>query len=541
MTALPDWDTAGPTDAELATAAAAGDRGAFARIYDRYADRLHDFCAGMLRDRDAAADCVQDTFCTAATRLPQLREPDKLRPWLYAIARNEALRLIRNRRREQLSEDIPEMASGEPGPDTLAARTELADLVAEAAGGLSDRDRAVLELTYRHGLDGPELAEALGVSPVNANKMVQRLRDTIERSLGALLVARRARHNPNGCPELAAVLAGWDGTFSILMRKRIARHIETCPTCEQDRAQMVTPAALMAGAPMLIPAPTWLRAQTLTHARLVIPTTPSGATGQFTTGSTQNQPDSPPAHPPSTSAPTGSAGSGQVTADPPYPETVTGPSAKAPRDSRRAPGEHPANVNRDRVEHTDIADHHVNGAPRGRRRRLMLLAGLIAATLMTSLGLTIVWLYHPNTPVGPAGLTGTAPSTVTSTPAAPLTTTTAPNTPLPPPVLSTDTTAASTTALSSSQAPPPPPPTFSTTTTGAPIVYPPSIQSPAPTTVYNPSYPVTAPPPVFPTPPSPTKPPTSTPTSSAPPRPIAPTRRPPFPRPPVTTAPPIIE
>ncbi len=97
MTAAPNWDVLGPaeTDAELARAAAAGDRGAFAGIYDRYADRLHDFCVGMLRDRDGAADCVQDTFCTAATRLPQLREPDKLRPWLYSIARNEALRRIR--------------------------------------------------------------------------------------------------------------------------------------------------------------------------------------------------------------------------------------------------------------------------------------------------------------------------------------------------------------------------------------------------------------------------------------------------------------
>ena len=71
MTAVPNWDIMGPaeTDAELARAAAAGDRGAFAGIYDRYADRLHDFCVGMLRDRDGAADCVQDVFCTAATRL----------------------------------------------------------------------------------------------------------------------------------------------------------------------------------------------------------------------------------------------------------------------------------------------------------------------------------------------------------------------------------------------------------------------------------------------------------------------------------------
>jgi hypothetical protein len=72
MTALSDWDVCGPSgsDADLARASAAGDMRAFAVIYDRYADRLHDFCVGMLADRDGAADCVQDTFCIAATRLP---------------------------------------------------------------------------------------------------------------------------------------------------------------------------------------------------------------------------------------------------------------------------------------------------------------------------------------------------------------------------------------------------------------------------------------------------------------------------------------
>ena len=242
MTALPDWDIA--SDAELAGAAAAGDRAAFAGIYDRYGDRLHDFCVGMVRDRDAAADCVQDVFCTAAVQLPKLRDPDKLRPWLYAIARNEALRCIRQRRREEVVDELPETATGDAGPDTLAARTELAALIAEAAGGLSDRDRSVLELAYRHGLDGPELAEALGVSAGNATKMVSRLRETIERSLGALLVARRAQRNPQGCAELGAILAAWDGQFSVLLRKRIVRHIDACPTCEEDRRELVNPAVL---------------------------------------------------------------------------------------------------------------------------------------------------------------------------------------------------------------------------------------------------------------------------------------------------------
>jgi DNA-directed RNA polymerase specialized sigma24 family protein len=78
-------------DAELALAAAGGNQLAFSAIYDRYADRLHDFCVGMLRDGDAAADCVQDVFVTAATKLVQLQDPNRLRAWLYAIARHEAL------------------------------------------------------------------------------------------------------------------------------------------------------------------------------------------------------------------------------------------------------------------------------------------------------------------------------------------------------------------------------------------------------------------------------------------------------------------
>lgn len=276
MTAVPHWELVGPrdSDADLVRASLAGDRSAFAQMYDRYADSLHDFCVGMLRDRDGAADCVQDAFCIAATRLPQLREPDKLRPWLYSIVRNEALRALRERRRETPSEELPDETSNEPGPETLAARTELADLIAEAAGGLSERDQTVLELAYRHGLDGPELAEALGVSHTNAHTMLVRLRDTIERSLGALLVARGVRSNPAGCSELATILDGWDGHFNVLMRKRVARHIESCPTCDDERHRLVSPAALLGAAPPLVPAPTWLRERTLGDIRLAPTSTP---------------------------------------------------------------------------------------------------------------------------------------------------------------------------------------------------------------------------------------------------------------------------
>jgi RNA polymerase sigma factor (sigma-70 family) len=271
MTAVSNWDTVEPrtTDAELVRSSVAGDRAAFAQIYDRYADRLHDFCVGMLRDLDGAADCVQDTFVAAATRLHQLKDPDKLRPWLYSIARNEALRRIRDRRRETPTDEMPEVASDDDSLDTLTARTELADLISDVAGGLSDRDRAILDLTYRHGLDGPDLADALEVSHNNANAMVMRLRLTIERSLGALLILRRAQKNPEACADLREILTNWDGQFTVLMRKRVARHIESCFTCDEERRRLVSPSALLGAAPVFVPAPVWLREKTLGDIQLV--------------------------------------------------------------------------------------------------------------------------------------------------------------------------------------------------------------------------------------------------------------------------------
>jgi RNA polymerase sigma factor (sigma-70 family) len=378
MTAVPHWDIVGPadTDADLARAAAAGDRGAFAGIYDRYADRLFDFCVGMLRDRDDAADCVQDAFCTAATRLRQLRDADKLRPWLYAIARNEALRRLRDRRRETLSDELPETVSDEPGPETLAARTELADLISEAAGGLSDRDRSVLELTYRHGLDGPDLAEALCVTPANATKMVQRLRDTVERSLGALLVARRIRNTGAGCFELSVILDGWDGHFTVLMRKRIARHIESCPACHNDRQRLVSPVALLGATPVFIPAPAALRERTLDGIRLA--------------------PSADPINPDVAQAGAGGPAAGVGA------QTSIDPVAKQPRK---------------------------------RTRRVLRAIGLLAVVVAASLGLAIAWHQQKNVTIAPADIKGTATQPVNTAPSE--TASQTPSSPIPSPTATT--------------------------------------------------------------------------------------------------------
>jgi RNA polymerase sigma factor (sigma-70 family) len=258
-------------DADLVLAARSGDRAAWAGIYDRYADRLHDFCWSVLRDRDEAADAMHDTFITAYRRLDQLRDPSRLRSWLFAVARNEALSHARRRGRAVPTEEL-EVTATTGTPEDAAQTEELRALVWQAAAGLADRDRAALDLHLRQGLEGAALGEALGTSTSNANVVLSRLRDQVERSLGALLVARRGRAD---CAGLDGLLSGWDHEFTPLWRKRIARHVDDCPTCDERRRRMVSPLALLAGV-AVVPAPAHMRSRVLDDLNLISASEPIG-------------------------------------------------------------------------------------------------------------------------------------------------------------------------------------------------------------------------------------------------------------------------
>ena len=82
----------GMDDREIVAAIAAGDLAGLADAYDEHAESLYGYCHWMLGDPEDAADAVQDTFVIAAARLGGLGDPRKLRPWLYAVARNECHR-----------------------------------------------------------------------------------------------------------------------------------------------------------------------------------------------------------------------------------------------------------------------------------------------------------------------------------------------------------------------------------------------------------------------------------------------------------------
>jgi RNA polymerase sigma factor (sigma-70 family) len=249
-------------DRSLVAALVSGDPRGLEGAYRAYADRLYTYCRGMLRDPDAAADAVHDTFILAGQRAGQLRDPERLRSWLYAIARNECLRILRHRGRQVPLEEAGEVSAPPVDPATGMHASELAELVWAAAAGLNAGDREVFELAVRHELPAPEVSAMLGVSIAHAHARLSRARAQLERALGALLVARTGRQE---CPELAELLAGWDGTLTALMRKRISRHIESCDSCAERRRRQLSPAALFsayAGLPMLVaPAEIWPRLQ----------------------------------------------------------------------------------------------------------------------------------------------------------------------------------------------------------------------------------------------------------------------------------------
>lgn len=219
----------------------------------------------MRRTAPASADDVtQDTFLIALAKAGDLRDPERFRAWLYAIARNECLRVLRQSQRSapwSLDEaSIP--AEGDTDMTAALDRREVADLVREAAEGLSPKDREVFDLGLRHDLHAREIADALGVSENVAHAQLSRVRAQLERSLGALLVARRGAVE---CASLQQVLSGWDGSYDALWRKRIARHVDTCATCTSTRTHELRPAALLGVLPLAAASPA-LREQLLGRA-----------------------------------------------------------------------------------------------------------------------------------------------------------------------------------------------------------------------------------------------------------------------------------
>jgi RNA polymerase sigma-70 factor (ECF subfamily) len=141
-----------------------GDSGA-ADLLDRlYRDAIHRFCFGYLASHEEAEDAVQDVFCKV---LATDQVPEQFRPWLYRVARNHCLNILRTRARRREGQALPpesRLDASWTGNLTRLVKRELRSRIGHLVAALPVASREVLQLRYTEGLSRAEIADVVGVS-----------------------------------------------------------------------------------------------------------------------------------------------------------------------------------------------------------------------------------------------------------------------------------------------------------------------------------------------------------------------------------------
>ena len=164
----------------------------FSQLVRRYERELYNYLCKYLGNADMAEDVFQATFVQLHLKCEQFQEGRRFRPWLYAVATNQAIDFQRRNRRHRIlsldggghSHDNADskfadlLASDVPGPLQQVSAREREAWVATAMAELSETARSVVELVYFQGLKYREAAEVLGV-PVGTVK--SRLHSAIAR------------------------------------------------------------------------------------------------------------------------------------------------------------------------------------------------------------------------------------------------------------------------------------------------------------------------------------------------------------------------
>ena len=143
-----------------------GDREAFARLYDMYGGAAYSLAVRIVRDRDLAADVVQNAFLAVWTQARTF-DPSRGQPstWILTMTHHKAVDMVRReeRRRTEPLDDAPAAPDAEPAVDHQAWLGVAREQISAALARLPDPHREVIELAYFAGYTQSELAERLAV------------------------------------------------------------------------------------------------------------------------------------------------------------------------------------------------------------------------------------------------------------------------------------------------------------------------------------------------------------------------------------------
>lgn len=169
-----------PAIASEVRLAAAGDEAAFRRIVELHHADMARVAYGICGDRALAEDAVQAAWTIAWRKLRTLRDPERVRAWLVAVAANEARHIVRRRH----PGPVMEIALGDPDAAAPDPSDEIAlvDLT-NALRRLSPGDRSLIILRYGVGFDSVEIGPMLGISASGVRTRLSRLVDRLRREL----------------------------------------------------------------------------------------------------------------------------------------------------------------------------------------------------------------------------------------------------------------------------------------------------------------------------------------------------------------------
>jgi RNA polymerase sigma factor (sigma-70 family) len=171
------------SDERLAELAIDGHEAAFAAIVDRYRAPLLRYCAGIV-GASRAEDAVQQVLINAHDALNRTSDVRHLRSWLYRIAHNASLNVLR-----AVRDDVPldpSHAALADGPAAAFERAERLRSTLDAVRHLPERQRAALVLRELEGRSHKEIAEALGVTQGSARQHLMRARTAVRGAVTAI-------------------------------------------------------------------------------------------------------------------------------------------------------------------------------------------------------------------------------------------------------------------------------------------------------------------------------------------------------------------
>ena len=178
-------------EVERVARAARGERQAWREIYDLHAAVIRRACGAFSSLTPADVDeLVQETFVHALERVGDLRDPERLRPWLLAVARSRCLKRLRHGAVERRAADVLAVELPADGGEDERLRQERIALVRALIDALpAGPERETVTLFYLEGrLSAREIAEKLGVGKSAVTMRLERFRARVKRQLAARLL-----------------------------------------------------------------------------------------------------------------------------------------------------------------------------------------------------------------------------------------------------------------------------------------------------------------------------------------------------------------